>query len=135
VKQTRWALALILALAGAACSGGDDGGTTPPQPEPGVLTVSLTTPGTGDRALMVQVTGPELGAVEAASGSYVVHSRATGPGAVRAAVFGALGTGPLLRIQVPDVNRAAAYSATVVEVADETNALRSTNGYTAAVVR
>jgi hypothetical protein len=136
VKRNRFNLPLLLALAGAAaCSGGDDGGTAPPQPEPGVLTVSLTTPSTGDRALVVQVSGPELGGVEAASASYVVHSRATGPERVRAAVFGALGTGPLLHIQVPDVNRASAYSATVVEVADEANALRATTGYTAAVVR
>jgi hypothetical protein len=135
VKQTRWSLALILALAAAACTGGDDGGTTPPPPEPGVLTVSLTTPNTDDRALVVEVTGPSITGVTAANAAYVVHSRAPGATSVRAAVFGALGSGALLRFSVPDVNAAAAYKATVVEVADGANALRQTTGYAATIAR
>jgi hypothetical protein len=135
VKQTRFGLALFLALAATACTGGDGGGTPPTQPEPGVLTVNLTTPNPDDRALVVEVTGPSISAVTAANAAYVVHSRAPGASSVRVAVFGSLGSGALLRFQVPDVNQASAYSATVVEVADAANALRATAGYTAAVAR
>lgn len=136
MKPMRPALpALLLALGAAACDGGGGGGTTePPAPVPGALTVSLATPNTGDRAMVVSVTGPGLATAEAAVASYVVHARAT-PGALRAAVFGSLGSGPLLRIQVPDVNRPGDYSATVVEVADGANALRETAGYTLSVAR
>ncbi|HEU4881864.1 MAG TPA: hypothetical protein VFT45_06460 [Longimicrobium sp.] len=135
MKQTRWGLALFLALAAAACTGGDGGPTTTsPQPEPGVLTVNLTTPNPDDRALVVEVTGPAISGVTAANAAYVLHSRA-GASSVRVAVFGALGSGALLRFQVPDVNKASAYSATVVEVADAANALRETAGYTAVVAR
>ncbi|HYR11100.1 MAG TPA: hypothetical protein VEQ60_25190 [Longimicrobium sp.] len=135
MKRTRLSLALLLALAAAACTGGDDGGTTPPPPEPGVLTVSLTTPNGDDRALVVELTGPSISEVASANAAYVVHARPAGTGGVRAAVFGSLGSGALLRFQVPDVNNAAAYKATVVEVADAGNALRQTTGYTAAVAR
>lgn len=133
MKHTRWAL--ILALAAGACTGGDGRGTTPTQPEPGVLTVNLTTPNPDDRALVVQVNGPAISGVTAANAAYVVHSR-VGASSVRVAVFGSLGSGALLRFQVPDVNQASAYSATVVEVADAANAVRAaTTGYTAVVAR
>lgn len=135
MKQTRWSLALILALAAAACTGGDDGGTTPPPPEPGVLTVTLTTPSAAGRALVVEVTGPAITGVAAANEAYVVHSRAPGATRVRAAVFGSLSSGALLRFQVPDVNAAAAYKAVVVEVADGANALLPATGYTATIAR
>lgn len=104
-------------LALAACQDG------PTRPEPGVLTVSLAAT-TDDRAIIVSVQGPEeMGQVEAASPAYVVHSRGSGT-AFRAAVFGKLGAGPLLRFAVPDVNRAGSYTATVVEMADASNRLR-----------
>jgi hypothetical protein len=133
--RMRLALPLALSLSLASCGDGGGGGTEPTPPTPGALTVSLTTPNTGDRAIIVQITGPEIAGVEAGTAGYVVHSRATAPGTVRAAVFGALGSGPLLRFQVPDVNGVAAYSASVVEVADASNALREIAGYTAAVAR
>lgn len=136
MKSTRFGLTLLLALAAGACGGGDGGGETVlPQPEPGTLTVSLTTPNAGDRALVVQVTGPSITGAQSANTAYVMHSRTPSAGTLRAAVFGPLATGPVLRIQVADVNAVASYSATVVEVADETNALRTITGYTAAVAR
>jgi hypothetical protein len=99
-----------------------------------VLTVALATPNSGDRAIVVTVSGPAITSVEAGSTAYVAHSR-TVSGLVRAAVFGPLASGPLLRIQVPDVAKAAAYSATVVEVSDAGNALRDPAGYTLSVAK
>jgi hypothetical protein len=135
VKRTRCNLALALLALAAAGSCRGDGGTDPePRAEPGVLTVALATPNSGDRAIVVTVSGPAIASVEAGSTAYVAHSR-TVSGSVRAAVFGPLASGPLLRIQVPDVAKAAAYSATVVEVSDAGNALRDLAGYTLSVAK
>lgn len=136
MMRTRWNLALaLLALAAAgACTGGDGGTDPEPRVEPGVLTVALATPHTGDRAIVVTVSGPAITSVEAGSTGYVAHSR-TVSGTLRAAVFGPLASGPLLRIQVPDVAKASAYSATVVEVSDAGNALRDPAGYTLTVAK
>lgn len=57
-------------------------------------------------------------------------------GPVNVALFGQLGNGAVLRFSVPDVNQAAAYSASVQEVADATNALRpSLAGYQLVVAK
>lgn len=137
--MTRRRLALVLAcLAGAplaAC--GDAGGIAGPEgAEPGVLTVSLTTPFPDDRAVLVSVTGPgEVGDVAAAGEGYTVHVRPSGT-TFRAAVFGKISSGPLLTFAVPDVRRASAYRATVQEVVDPSSNVRPSGaGYSLAVLR
>jgi len=136
MNRSTWLAALLLAMAIPACSGdGGGGGTEPTPPVPGTLTVNLTTPNPDDRALRVTVNGPGFSTVTPASAAYLVHSRVSGTTA-RVAVFGRLGAGALVRVDVPDVNRASSYTATVTEAADSTNALRaSMAGYAAAVVR
>lgn len=59
--------------------------------------------------------------------AYVLHERA-GQDGTRAVVFGALATGALATFEVPDVRRAAEYTATVLEVSGADNALRSDLG-------
>jgi hypothetical protein len=127
-----WLAALPLALVAPACSGGDNG-TDPPPPVPGTLTVSLTTPNPDDRALLITIAGPAITTVSSANAAYLVHARVAGTTA-RAAVFGRVGAGAVLRVEVPDVARSGAYSATVTEAADSTNAVRaSMAGYSATV--
>jgi len=130
----------LVALAGAvvlaACGGGESGEAptepTPPPPAqpvvpapvPGTLTVRLVTPNTDDGAILLEITGPAPAAelTSAAQGA-VVHARANG-NTSRIAVFGALGSGALLRFSVPDVNAAQQFSAQLLEASDRGSALR-----------
>ena len=121
MRAKRIGPALACAAAAVLAGCGADGPAGPPPPVPGTLTVTLATPAADDRAILVSVTGPAApGEVAAGSAGYVVHARASGT-TLRAAVFGRLGSGPLLRFAVPDVNRAAEYSATAQEVVDPEN--------------
>ncbi|HEV2736364.1 MAG TPA: hypothetical protein VGV85_16080, partial [Longimicrobiaceae bacterium] len=71
--------ALVLAgLAAAVLSAcGDAGaGVAPEAPQPGVLTVTLTTPFPDDRAMLITVSGPgEASAVADGGSGYTVHAR------------------------------------------------------------
>ncbi|MFL5578838.1 MAG: hypothetical protein ACJ8AO_00555 [Gemmatimonadaceae bacterium] len=117
------AFSLVAAAALAVACGESPNG--PPTPVPGTLTVTLVTPRADDRAMVVRVTGPAgMTEVATANASYALHSRGTGT-SFRAAAFGDLAGGALLRFSVPDVNRSAEYAATVVEVSDGANALRT----------
>jgi len=126
---------VLLSLAALAVLGAcDKEPSGPPAPVPGTLTVSLTAPGSAARAVMVTVSGPEaITAVESANPAYVVHSRGSGT-TFRAAVFGTLSSGALLRFSVPDVGKAASYAVAVMEVADAENRIvEGSTGYSAAV--
>lgn len=118
----------IILLAGmlvAAC-----GKDAPTGPVSGVITVNLSTASADDRAVLISVTGPEeISGIEVANPSYTLHSRGSGT-AFKAAVFGNLGAGALLRFTVPDVNKVASYTATVIQVSDAGNAVREPTGYT-----
>ncbi|HEV2150495.1 MAG TPA: hypothetical protein VGR37_24055 [Longimicrobiaceae bacterium] len=131
-------IALVLAcLAGAALTACGDAGTLAPRdPEPGTLTVMLTTPAADDRAVLISVSGPdEAGAVTDAGGGYSVYARPGGT-ALRVAVFGKISSGKLVTLSVPDVNRASAYRATIQEVVDPSSNVRpSLAGYSAAITR
>lgn len=124
-------MGLVLGCAAGLAAGCDGGPSGPPKPVPGTLTVALVTPAADDRAILIAVSGPEtVGEVAAAgTGGYTVHARPAGT-SFRAAVFGRLASGPLVSFTVPDVNRAASYTATVQEVVAPDNTLRaSTAGY------
>jgi len=129
---------LVLAFATAALAACGDAGAplAPAAPEPGVLTVMLTTPFPDDRAVLISVEGPEEpGAVTDAGSGYSVHAR-TGETSFRAAVFGRISSGRLVSFAVPDVNRASAYTATIQEVVDPSSDVRaSLAGYSLTVTR
>lgn len=112
----------VAALAALLLVGGCKDGPT--GPEAGVLTLALTLDSSSERAIVVSVSGPgEIGTVESASPAYTVHSRVSGA-SFRAAVFGNLASGPLVRFAVPDVADAKSYTAIVLELADSSNTLR-----------
>ena len=121
-------LTLALGLAAlCACSGGD-AATAPALSALGALTVRLTTPNTDDGAILISVTGPDsVSDVTSQVPGYTVHARGNKT-AFKVAVFGDLGSGPLVTFTVPDVNRAARYTATVVEVANRASVPRGTLG-------
>ena len=133
--MTRMLRALpMLRLAGAALTAcGDD---TAEPPIPGSLLLSVTTPATDDGAIMVRVTGPGIMGVQPTSSGQDLFWRLSSEDEVRAIVIGAVQTGPLLTVQVPDVNRVEEYTAQVGEVAAESDAIRSAlTGYSLSLTR
>jgi hypothetical protein len=125
-----------LAIQVAGCSDDKPTVTQPPAPVPGVLTLSLATPNADDRAVMISVSGPgPIGETTASGEGYVLHSRVNSTG-FRAAVFGNLVSGALLRFAVPDLNKTGSYQAAILEVSDAGNSLRSsTTGYSITITR
>lgn len=135
-RMTLRSVTLAAAIGAVASIGCADKVLAPEPPEPGRLTVQLTTPNAGDAAIMLRITGPaEPGDVRAEAAAHLLHHRA-GSNGVAVAVFGALESGALLTFSVPDMRRVADYAVTIQEVADDSNALRAElTGYTAVVRR
>ena len=130
----------LLLLALAACGGGgggkDDAGPISPGAVAGSLTVHLTDPSAGDAAILIRVTGPAMrgNVVSLASGARL--DERDKPGEITIALFGKIVSGDVVRFDVPDVAKVDEYSATVVDAADGTNALRpSLSGYAAGIVK
>jgi len=133
MNSSRWVLAILaMPLLGVACSNDVTGGG----PQAGSLTLRLTTPHADDGAMTFQVSGPAIDNATAANASLRLFTRREGGSTVVGAVVGALANGALITLRVPDVGAAARYSATVLEVADRQDALRtSLTGYALTVTR
>ena len=123
---------VALVLVAPACSDS----TAPP--EPGEVVVRLVSPNAGDAAAVLTLTAPagvSITGFESGSGELAAFHRTTGT-TTRIAVFGPLSNGAVARFMVPDVRDASKYVVQLVEVADESNALRaSLAGYSVSVVR
>jgi hypothetical protein len=118
-------LAAIAALTAGTVACGDN---PPAAPRPGQLEITLETPNVGDGALLFFIQGAELDSVE--SLGLDLRSSPLSATARRVVVAGALVSGPVARVWVPDVGQAGRYRATVEQVADAaTYALRDTTGY------
>ncbi|UCG88748.1 MAG: hypothetical protein JSW71_09510 [Gemmatimonadota bacterium] len=131
----RWMLtaALGVIVAGAlACS--DEADIGGPSSGEGPVTVSLTTPHASDGALLVAVTGPGPLEARPANSTYRVYWRLASAAEMRVLVLGNITEGPVFTVRVPDPRNAAAYSSTVLQVADRDNELRtSTEDYSLTV--
>ena len=91
------------------------------------------TPNTDDGAILLELRGPDIHALAATNSSLQVFSD-TSSAPIRTVVAGSLSAGALLTFHVPDVGAAASYTATIVDVADRQNKLRSgLTGYTLVV--
>jgi hypothetical protein len=122
-----------LLLAGLATTACEDAAEPP---IPGSLLLSVTTPATDDGAIMVRVTGPGIMGVQPTSSGQEMFWRLAAEDEARAIVVGGVQTGPLLTIQVPDVNRFDEYTAEVGEVAAESDAIRTDlAGYSLSIAR
>ena len=74
---------------------------------------------------MIEITGPNnISDVQSIAGGVTVFSTDDGR-TVRVIVTGTLASGPLLRFNVDDVNRVTSFKASIVELADQNNALRT----------
>jgi hypothetical protein len=131
MTRTTIRLLAALVLVAPACSDG----TAPP--EPGEVVVRLVSPNTGDAAAVLTLTAPSgvtIADFEPGSQELAVFHRTTGT-TTRIAVFGPL-DGAVARFTVPNVRDAGLYTVQLLEVADESNTLRtSLAGYSASVVR
>lgn len=123
MKQTLLTLPLAaLLLVAPACGDG------PTEPVAGALAVTLTSPNADEGAVLFEITGQGIGILAPADPSYRLFSLPIGAAMVRAVVVGDLSSGALVHFSVPDVGAAASYRATVIEVADRANQLRSRLG-------
>ncbi len=117
----------LLALLVVGCGGDKTTG-----PVAGDLTLTLTTPGTSDGAVLIRVTGP-VESITPVSG-YLLESEPLSGGMTRLVIVGSIVAGPIARIRVPDVNAVGTYLTLVEQVADRnTFALLSTAGYAVSV--
>jgi hypothetical protein len=117
MKRVAWIVLLGTAL---ACSD---------SPTPGVLRVNLTTPNSGgDGAILLTVSGPGVLA-SAAPGAGLRLFNQPLAATNHFAVTGTLTSGTILTIEVPDVGKASAYTATIQQVATPTYQLRALTGY------
>jgi hypothetical protein len=120
-RNAHVAMALVLGLmAGVACS--DD--ETPAGPTAGTLSVTLTTPNADDGGILFRVIGPDIVSVTVTVPEYYTH---VGQNAdtLTVVVVGNVETGLLVGFDVTDVGAVASYSATITEMADRSNELRS----------
>lgn len=99
-----------------------------PNPQPGTLTVSIETSGTQGHAFLIEIIG-QASNPSAVDDAHLLFHATTGSG-IRLIVIGAVDPGPVARIQVPDVGRAASYTAQVVEAADDLNRLLNASSFT-----
>ena len=120
MKRLGW---IVLLGAALACEGNAG---------PGVLKVDLTTPNSGgDGAILLIVNGPGTLLSAAPGAGLRLFAQ---PPASHMALTGTLRTGTILTIEVPDVSKASAYTATIQQVATPTYQLRMLTGYSLRVV-
>jgi hypothetical protein len=103
---------------------------------PGPLLVSLATPAADDGAIMFRITGPGVVSVQPAASGYRLFWRLVSAEEVVVIVLGAVVSGPIISVQVADVNQVTRFSATITEVAGRDDQIRaSTAGYAATFSR
>ncbi len=118
------AIALCALLATSLACGDDDNGSTgPPDPVPGTLTLTLGTPHLDDGALLLRLEGPDMTQVGLSAPDLYLRFLEDQTG-VTAVLVGDVSEGDLLTFHVPDVNRVSSYSATMLEAANRSNAVR-----------
>jgi hypothetical protein len=100
---------------------------------PGWLTVQLDTPRADDGAVQFLVSGPAIDSVKAVG--YDGYAALVN-GEANLLVTGALTSGTVAQVHVPDVARSAEYHASIVAAAARaTYALQDLSGYRAVLVR
>ncbi len=128
MKRAGRILLLAVLVAGVATCGKSSTG-----PTAGTVKVQLTTPNTGDGAIVLSVTGPAALTSATAGGGVRVFAQPLGT-TTKFALTGTLTTGvTILTVGITDVSQAGSYSATVLQVAASTFQLRNLAGYSLTV--
>lgn len=131
--MTRLAAFAALIVFGVNCGGG---GTENNDPTPGDLTIELTTPNTDDGAIRLIIVSPVAPtAISSASAGVEVFTSGPLSTSTTVIVTGDVGAGALINITVPDTRDDEDYSATVVQVASATYAIRANTGYALEVTK
>ncbi len=117
--------AVLLAFLTVTFSCGGDGPTGDGKATPGTLKVMLTSPSTADAAMAVELSGEGIQDVAVSGIGRTAYVRQVAPQRFRILVFGPVGTSEMLSFAVPNTKQHARYSAKVLEVSDEQNALRA----------
>ena len=126
----------VLAAAGLMVLAGACSDDVVEPPIPGMLLVSLGMTTTDDDGVLLKVTGPGIQSVGATNSVHEVFWRLASEGEAHVIVLGGLTGGPLVTVQVPDVRQATEYTATVMDVAARSDAVREQlSGYQATVAR
>ena len=125
---------ILVVLLVAAC--GDEPATTSIDPvSSGTLAIEWSTPQEHEGAVLLTITGPGIGELTSSHSDVLVFARRDGM-ETRVAVLGEIGSGRLLKFEVPDVQQAGRYEVSLIEVADVDGELRSDlAAYDVAVVR
>lgn len=132
MKRIRLALMTLTLAAAVACG---DKATSPnppgpppppPPPPPGSAVVTLATPNSDDGAVVVKLTGPGLSTFATASSGYIFYSRLAGEQEARVILIGNVTAGPLFTFKPATGASLADYSAIIDQVANRTDALRTT---------
>ena len=115
-RRVRLALMLWVAAVGliSGCSGAASG------PVGATLEVVLASPAQDDGAVLLTLSGGPMDSLETASPNYTLYPSRSGPSTLRVIVTGELGSGPILRIHIPDESRIPQYSATIEQIAART---------------
>jgi len=115
--MTRRSVVISLVIAGALLAGCEDG-LTPPQENLGLhpvwLDLRLSTSNQGTQALLFQLTGGPIDAVE--SDDYTLHSNGVMSNDWRGLLVGRMADGVVARIRVPDPSAVAQYRAVIQQV-------------------
>jgi hypothetical protein len=90
--------------------------------------VSLSQVAADDAGLSFTITGTGIVGARAAASGYAVYWRLVSANELRVIVLGRLAAGPLVSIEVADLNQLTNFQSTVVEVADQRGAPREQLG-------
>lgn len=126
MRNNRIPVAIVLCalLSTSVSCGDDDNGTTGPTgPVAGTLTLSLDTPYADDGAILLRLQGADITQVQLAAPALYLRFLENQTG-VTAVFVGDVSEGDLLTFHVPDVNQVTSYSATMLEAANRSNAVR-----------
>lgn len=132
IKLGNRSSALVVVCASLLAGGCNGDKIQDPDPQPGQLTVNVSTSGSAGAAFKLTVTGKDISSPVNVGSSHQLYTFASG-NTLAAAVIGTVSAGALLKFSVPDVNQASSYSVTLNEVAGSDNALRSLGNFSVSV--
>lgn len=132
MRHVRIRALLVSALVAGACHG--DG---PIGPHSGAMSLTLTGPGAGNRAIMFDLAGPvQALSVPLMSGLTLIDT--LGTDSARIAVIAprgtSVGSGEIARVNVANVCAVAKYRVRLVEIAGSDYALQPLSGYALSVI-
>jgi hypothetical protein len=125
---------IVLAAGGLILGCGSDDATGPPQPQPqpGQLSVTLSS-GTPVGGVVLTLSGAGITSPAASGGVRLYHDLSGST--LRAVVTGASLSGEILRFSVPDVRQLAGYLVSVQQAAGTSNQPLAASGVTLSVVQ